>query len=61
MPIGDNNYSEIIRRLEAEVEFWKAKAQSNWDILEAVATGEKLFCETCKKYHPCGCDGESKS
>lgn len=49
-----------IRQLEKEVELWKARAIYNWEVVEAVATGERLFCETCQKYHPCGCDGESK-
>lgn len=43
-------------RLKEEIEYWKAKAQANWDILETVATGEKLRCERCQKYHPCRCD-----
>lgn len=56
MPTGDFDCASQIRRLEAEVEFWKSKAQSNWDIVETVALGEKLECEVCGKYHPCCCD-----
>jgi hypothetical protein len=54
--MADNPDTETILRLTKEVEFWKAKAQSAWEIVEDVACGTKLSCERCGEYMPCNCD-----
>lgn len=45
-----------IRGHKDEIRMLQDKAQSNWDILETVAIGEKLECSACGKFHPCLCD-----
>lgn len=34
----------------------RLKNQEAMECIEIVATGERLYCEICKKYHPCNCD-----
>lgn len=45
-----------LAQMNEDLIYWKNKAQSNWDLVETIATGEKLQCAKCGGYHPCRCD-----